>query len=123
MYNTWKKKTRREISLAGTGEDGDDRPRPNFKFVSICYYLQIHLMQMYDSLGRFNRKVPDELKNANQIRKDQKEKANMKLKNMKKDKRRSIEAKGRKNKSEYAQSMQHRGTKAGNRKVKAIFRR
>jgi hypothetical protein len=32
MYENWKKKTRREVSLPGTGDDVDDRPRPNFKY-------------------------------------------------------------------------------------------
>lgn len=100
MYNTWKKKTRREVHLPGTGDDRDDRPRPNFKV---------------------NTHVPDELKTTHQIRKNKKERENMMLKNMKKDKRRSIEAKGRKAKGEA--KAQTWGTKAGNRKVKAIYRR
>ena len=35
MYENWKKKTRREVSLPGTGDEADDRPRPNVKSVYI----------------------------------------------------------------------------------------
>eukprot|EP00602_Paraphysomonas_sp_CaronLab_P001583 CAMPEP_0185030076 /NCGR_PEP_ID=MMETSP1103-20130426/16815_1 /TAXON_ID=36769 /ORGANISM="Paraphysomonas bandaiensis, Strain Caron Lab Isolate" /LENGTH=762 /DNA_ID=CAMNT_0027565051 /DNA_START=427 /DNA_END=2715 /DNA_ORIENTATION=+ len=104
MYNTWKKKTKREVSLAGTGDDDDDtynRPKPNF---------------------RFNRKVPDEIRNAHQIRKIQNKRSDMKLKNMKKEKRKSIEGNNRKKKSEQAKNA-FSGPKAGNRKVKVIVRR
>jgi hypothetical protein len=37
MYENWKKKTRREVSLPGTGDDVDDRPRPNFKYDFIFF--------------------------------------------------------------------------------------
>jgi hypothetical protein len=52
----------------------------------------------------------------------QEKRGESKLKNMKKDKRRVIEAKKRKEKSDL-QKNGYLGTKAGNRKVKAVLRR
>ena len=90
MYNKWKKKTRREISAPGGGNDGDgdsggrgggsygSRPNPNFKV---------------------NSKVPNELQTAEQIRKSRVYKDNMKNKNMSKDKRTNLEGLARKKKS------------------------
>ena len=72
MYEKWKKKRRREISL-GTGHDmvpdragGGDDAGPNFKY---------------------NTKVKSELKNSNEIRKVRDRRDKNKTKNMKKDKR------------------------------------
>jgi ATP-dependent RNA helicase DDX54/DBP10 len=99
MYEKWKKKSRSEISLPGTGEI-DDRPRPKF---------------------RHNAKVKDELKTAEDIRKSTKQKDNNKSKNMEKGARRQMEGKQRKKKAlEKKESMN--GTKAGSRRCKAIIR-
>ncbi len=79
MYSKWKKKTRREISAAGFGDDSiDSRPNPNYKV---------------------NSKVPNELNNADQIRKSRIFKENMKKKNMTKDKRTHLEGLARKKKT------------------------
>lgn len=102
MYAKWKKRTRNEVSLPGQGDaDGDDRPRPNMKV---------------------NRGVKDELLTAKDIHKIKKTKENSKLKNMKKDKRSKIENKGRKAKATKEAASKYSGTKAGQRKVKAILR-
>lgn len=71
---------------------------------------------------RFNANVPRELRNVNEIRKLHEKKGESKLKNMRKDKRRAIEGKMRKKKAEET-NRGYAGTKAGNRKVKAVFRR
>lgn len=81
--------------------DVDDRPRPNVKN---------------------NRNVKDELLSSKDIHKMKKIKENSKLKNMKKDKRSKIENKGRKAKATKKAANEHTGTKAGQRKVKAILR-
>jgi hypothetical protein len=102
MYAKWKKRTRNEVSLPGQGDaDGDDRPRPNMKV---------------------NRGVKDELLTAKDMHKIKKTKENSKLKNMKKDKRSKIENKGRKAKATKDAASKYSGTKAGQRKVKAILR-
>mmetsp|Transcript_8109 Transcript_8109/g.8636 ORF Transcript_8109/g.8636 Transcript_8109/m.8636 type:complete len:235 (-) Transcript_8109:43-747(-) len=101
LYENWKKRTKKEVTLAGTGDEEDDRPRPNFKF---------------------NTHIPRETRNVHEIRKLHQKKSQDKLKNMKKDKRRSIEGKMRKEKAEQM-NRGYAGTKAGNRKVKAVFRR
>jgi hypothetical protein len=96
FYEKWKKKTRREISIVG----GDERERPQVKV---------------------NTNVKSELRSAQEIRKSKKTKSNLDMKNMAKDKRRKVEAKGRKKKS--ASSDKNRlGTKAGNRRVKVLVR-
>jgi hypothetical protein len=100
MYEKWKKKTKREISMPGMGDE-DDRPRPNFKF---------------------NSKVKDELRSSKDIKKMKDERANLKLKNMSKDKRRKIEGQQRKAKKAAEMAGMNRGTKAGRRKVKAVLR-
>ena len=102
MYAKWKKRTRNEVSLPGQGDaDGDDRPRPNMKL---------------------NRGVKDELLTSTEIHKVKKTRENMKLKNMAKDKRSKIESKGRKAKATKDAASRYLGTKAGQRKVKAILR-
>jgi ATP-dependent RNA helicase DDX54/DBP10 len=100
MYNDWKKKTRREVSIAGTGDEDYGQPKPNW---------------------RHNRKVPEELKNAQQIRKAHKEKDNMKLKNMSKEKRKSMTGNKKKSAAE-AQKSKFSGSKAGQRKVRIVMR-
>jgi ATP-dependent RNA helicase DDX54/DBP10 len=100
MYNDWKKKTRREVSIAGTGDEDYGQPKPNW---------------------RVNRKVPEELKNAQQIRKAHKEKDNMKMKNMSKDKRKSMAGNKKKSAAE-AQAHKFSGSKAGQRKVRLVMR-
>lgn len=100
MYNDWKKKTRREVTIAGTGDEDYGQPKPNW---------------------RHNRKVPEELKNAQQIRKAHKEKDNMKLKNMSKEKRKSITGNKKKSAAE-AQKAKFSGSKAGQRKVRIVMR-
>lgn len=100
MYNDWKKKTRREVSIAGTGDEDYGQPKPNW---------------------RVNRKVPEELKNAQQIRKAQKAKDDMKLKNMSKEKRKSMTGNKKKNAAE-AQKSKFSGSKAGQRKVRIVMR-
>lgn len=69
------------MSAAGTGEETDSRPRPDF---------------------RHNSKVKDELRSASDIRKMKKMKDNNKLKNMSKDKRKAIEGKKRKSQSTFS---------------------
>lgn len=100
MYNDWKKKTRREVSIAGTGDEDYGQPKPNW---------------------RHNRNVPEELKNAQQIRKAHKDKDNMKLKNMSKEKRKSVTGNKKKSAAE-AQKSKFSGSKAGQRKVKIVMR-
>ena len=100
MYEKWKKKTRREVDLIGNAEI-DERPRPNFKF---------------------NSKVKSELKNAQDIKSSRKKKDGMKLKNMSKDKRKSMLGNAKKQRASKSGNIQI-GTKAGQRKVKAVFRR
>lgn len=71
---------------------------------------------------RFNAHVPRELRNVHEIKKIHLKKNEAKLKNMKKEKRRVVEAKKRKQKADDRKNG-ILGTKAGNRKVKAILRR
>jgi hypothetical protein len=71
---------------------------------------------------RFNSNAPRELRNVHEIRKLHEKKGESKLKNMKKGKRKVIESKMRKLKGEERKNG-YLGTKAGNRKVKAVFRR
>jgi hypothetical protein len=101
MYEKWKKKTRREVNMPGVGDEGDDRPRPNFKA---------------------NRHVKEELRSAQDIRKFKKEKDNKKMKNLSKDKRTKLEGKARKAKKATEAGKQYTGPKAGRRKTKAILR-
>ena len=98
MYNEWKKKTRREVNISGADDEDYSKPKPDW---------------------RVNRKVPEELKNAQQIRKAHKEKEKMNLKNMSKDKRRSIL--GKKKKS-AAESSKFAGSKASQKRVKIVMR-
>ena len=100
MYAKWKKKTQREVG----GED--EGPRPNAKV---------------------NKRVPEELKNAHEIRQANKVKADKKLKNMDKGKRSKVMGLQKKKKSEAgkAKSKGQFNTKAasGNsRKSKVIIR-
>ena len=104
MYEKWKKKSKREINndstMGGNNDDADDdRPRPNFKV---------------------NTNVKDELKSAPEIRKSRKQKDKLKLKNMEKDKRSQVIGKMKQKSSQFSQSMNR--TKAGSKKVKAIWR-
>lgn len=98
MYAKWKKRTHREISVSGD----DERPRPNVSF---------------------NKNVKSELRNADEIRRSKKDKANVNLKNTRKDKRKNIESKTRRKKVSASTGNGQIGTKAGNRKVKIIMRR
>ena len=84
-----------------SGDAEDDRPRPNMKV---------------------NRNVKDELLTSKDQHKIKKTKENNKLKNTKKEKRSQIENKGRKAKATKAAAGKYSGTKAGQRKVKAILR-
>jgi ATP-dependent RNA helicase DDX54/DBP10 len=68
MYDRWKKKSHREVG--GISTDGDNSPRPNFKS---------------------NRHVKDELRGPAELAKLQKKKSNIKMKNMTKEKRTSLE--------------------------------
>lgn len=77
------------------------QPRPNFKF---------------------NSKVPSELKTANEIKAIRKKKEGQKLKNMSKAKRKSVLGNEAKKKAKKIGNVQI-GTKAGQRKVKAVLRR
>ena len=104
MYEKWKKKSKREIELAGTPEVVDftsSQPRPNFKH---------------------NSKVPSELKSAQDIKAVRKKKESMKLKNMSKVKRKSVLGNDAKKRAKKIGNVQV-GTKAGQRKVKAVLRR
>jgi len=104
MYEKWKKKSKREINndsaMGGNNDDADDdRPRPSFKV---------------------NTNVKDELKSAHEIRKSRKQKDKVKLKNMEKDKRSQVMGKMKQKSSQFSKSMNR--TKAGSKKVKAIWR-
>lgn len=104
MYEKWKKKSKREIEIAGTPEIVDftrSQPRPNFKH---------------------NAKVPSELKSAQDIKASRKKKEGQKLKNMNKAKRKSVLGNDAKKKAKKLGNVQI-GTKAGQRKVKAVLRR
>lgn len=103
MYEKWKKKTKREVSMAGLGSDDDDRPRPSFKH---------------------NTKVPDEIRSAHEVRKLKANKTNLKMKNMEKSKRTKLEAKNRaaRRDGKKVDSSLSNKTKAGLKKVKAILR-
>ena len=102
MYEKWKKKSRREVTMPGMhNDDDDDRPRPNFKA---------------------NRGVKDELRSADEIKKMHKDKEKNKMKNMEKGKRTKIERVNKKAKNEAAIKNKQGGTKAGSRKSMAILR-
>lgn len=104
MYEKWKKKTKREIEIAGTPEIVDftnSQPRPNFKH---------------------NSKVPSELKSVHEIKAQRKKKEGQKLKNMSKVKRKSVLGHEAKKQAKKTGNVQL-GTKAGQRKVKAVLRR
>jgi hypothetical protein len=125
MYESWKKRTRREITLPGTGEEvPTDRPRPNFRSSSLTLSVSfsMFLSWPFPPLVRFNANVPRELRSVDEIRKLHNKKNESNLKNMKKGKRKVIEGKMRKQKNEERKSG-FLGTKAGNRKVRAVFRR
>ena len=96
LYNKWKKRTRREISLLGA----DESERPKVKI---------------------NAHVKSELRSAAEIRKLKKEKANVALKNMSRDKRKRIESRMKKKKKAMNTSKAN-VTKAGNRRVKIVVR-
>ena len=101
MYEKWRKKSKREVNTMGTGDDYDDRPRPNVKV---------------------NRAVKDEVRSADDIRKLRKQSESKRLKNMDKDKRAQIQGKMKKN-SAYGKEGARAMTKAGNsRKTKAVLR-
>jgi ATP-dependent RNA helicase DDX54/DBP10 len=103
MYEKWKKKSRREIEIAGTSEVVDftsTQPRPNFKH---------------------NSKVPSELKSVQEIKSNRKKKQSQTLKNMSKDKRKSVLGNDAKRKALKSGNIQI-GTKAGQRKVKVVMR-
>lgn len=98
MYNKWKKRTRKEIDSANLYNDSyPDRPVPNAKY---------------------NSKVPNELRSAQQIKVIRKDRDKSKLKNMGKDKRNAVMKKNKRPKNDV-----RLGTKAGNRKVKVVMRR
>lgn len=101
MYEKWKKKSRREVEIAGVPE-ADSRPRPNAKY---------------------NTKVPDELRKPHEIKSLKKKREGMKLKNMSKVKRKSVLGNAEKKKAAKGGGKVQMGTKAGQRKVKAILRR
>ena len=101
MYEKWKKKSKREVNTMGTGDDYDDRPRPNVKV---------------------NRGVRDEVRSADDIRKLRKQGESRKLKNMDKDKRAQMQGKLKK-KAASGKEGGRAMTKAGNsRKTKAVLR-
>lgn len=88
MYEKWKKRTHKEIG--GNDPDaGPSRAGPNMKV---------------------NSKVRDEIRSASEIRAIKEGKDNMKLKNMKKDKRGKIEAASRKKRKANSETY-------GNKKV------
>ena len=95
LYKKWKKRTRREISVVG----GDEEERPKVKV---------------------NTHVKSELRSAAEIRKLKREKADLTLKNMSRDKRRKIE--GRMKRKKAANAAKTNFGKAGNRRVKIIVR-
>lgn len=98
MYKKWKKKTHREVG--GDGDDDyDDRPTPGVKY---------------------NKHVKSEIRDAGEIRQLKKKKDNLKLKNMKKDKRKSIENHMKKKKASKETS--NFSTNARNRRSKVIVR-
>jgi len=99
MYAKWKKKTKMEIG--GVNAADNDRPAPNV---------------------RVNNHVKDELKDAQQIRKEKAQKDKNKLKNMERDKRQSVENARKKKKAEGSKAKGN-FSKAGSRKVRLVMRR
>ncbi len=75
MYESWKKRSRKEVSLAGTGAEADWRPRPNVKV---------------------NSHVRDELRSSKDIRKLRDEQKDNKKKNLSKDKRKQLDGRSKK---------------------------
>merc|ERR1712146_95889 len=98
LYAKWQKKTRREVGGFETEHDG---PRPNFKV---------------------NSKVPDELRNTQQIRKIQKKREDMKLKNMPKAKRRKIEKANREKRTQMQDNKKRFMPSKGSSKIRLIVR-
>jgi hypothetical protein len=104
MYETWKKKTKREISLPGAGADLDQdasRPRPNVKY---------------------NAHVKDELRSAGEIRQIKAKRDDNKLKNMSKDVRKKIQGKKSQAKGKYVPDKLRYNMNGSNRKMKVIIR-
>jgi ATP-dependent RNA helicase DDX54/DBP10 len=96
LYAKWKKKTRREISVSGE----DEGPRPR---------------------AAVNNGVRSELRGADEIRRMKRSKDDVKLKNMRRDKRSQIEGKLRKQKKATRENT-ILANRPGNRKMKIILR-
>lgn len=101
MYENWKKKSKREISMPGTGSEVDFRAGPNVKV---------------------NTHLRDELRDATAIRRLKDKKDDGKLKNMSKDKRKQILGKAKKGKDWVSAKVQRSQMNGPNRKMKAIIR-
>lgn len=108
LYDKWKKKSRKEIGTIAMDEDdrGDDhrhsRPSPNVKV---------------------NRHVKDEVRSHQELKKLHKQKSEMAMKNMRKDKRTSIEnANRKKKKAQQTAKTQNYSTSARNRRSKVLIR-
>ena len=101
MYEAWKKKSKKEISLPGTGVEIDTRARPNMKY---------------------NSHVKDELRSAGDIRKMRATRDDNKLKNMSKEKRKTVEGKKKKGQGKYVPNKLKTNMNGPNRRMKAIIR-
>jgi hypothetical protein len=98
IYNKWVKKSHREV---GGFEDDDSSSRPSFKY---------------------NSKVPDELRNAQQVKKLKAAKDNNKLKNMAKDKRKKIEKVNREKKNKAQFNAKKFSPTKGSSKIRCIVK-
>jgi hypothetical protein len=97
MYEAWKKKTKREVSIPGQGIEIDDRPRPNVKY---------------------NAHVKDELRSAGEIRKVKTKRDDNRLKNMNKDARKKLQGKKAQANGKYVPDKIRYNLNGSNRKMK-----
>jgi len=99
MYKRWMKKSRREVG--SSFEDDSSIERPNVKV---------------------NTKVPDELRNAEEISKRKYARDNNKLKNMVKDKRKKIEKREKEKQQKEKMKSKKFAPSKGSSKVRCIVR-
>ena len=97
MYAQWQKKTKKEVG----GFEEEDGPRPKFKH---------------------NSKVPDEIRSGQDMRKMQKVKEDMKLKNMPKVKRKKIEKANREKRTQMHENKKRFMPSKGSSKIRVIMR-
>jgi hypothetical protein len=99
MYKRWMKKSMREVG--NNFEDDGNVSRPNVKV---------------------NTKVPDELRNAEQLSKRKSAKDNNKLKNMAKDKRKKIEKREKEKHQQAKMNSKKFAPTKGSSKIRCIVR-